>query len=140
MHSGSARTALDDNNTDYYPVPLTQETLRPGVVYADPYGHVLMLVQRVPQTAEAAGVILRRRWAARRHGRAQAFLARQFPVRAGSRLGGPGFKRFRPIVAAKNGGLRRLTNDEIAKDPQYGDFSLEQSQLSSKTSTTAWMT
>ena len=29
----------------------------------------------------------------------------------------------------KNGGLRRLTNDEIAKNPQYGDFSLEQSQL-----------
>ena len=26
-------------------VPLTQETLRPGTVYADPYGHVLMLVQ-----------------------------------------------------------------------------------------------
>src|SRR5207244_3240282 len=43
-------------------------------------------------------------------------------------LGGPGFKRFRPIVQ-KNGGLRRLTNDEIAKNPQYGDFSLDQSKL-----------
>ena len=29
----------------------------------------------------------------------------------------------------KNGALRRLTNAEIAKNPQYGDFSLEQSQL-----------
>ena len=29
----------------------------------------------------------------------------------------------------KNGVLRRLTNDEIAKNPQYGDFSLDQSQL-----------
>ena len=29
----------------------------------------------------------------------------------------------------KNGVLRRLTNDEIAKDPQYGDYSLDQSQL-----------
>src|SRR5207302_6696912 len=44
-------------------------------------------------------------------------------------LGGPGFKRFRPIVGGKNGGLRRLTNDEIAKNPQYGDYSLDQSQL-----------
>jgi hypothetical protein len=44
-------------------------------------------------------------------------------------LGGPGFKRFRPIVAGK-GGMRRLSNAEITKDPQYGDFSLEQSQLS----------
>jgi len=32
-------------------------------------------------------------------------------------------------VREANGGLRRLTNAEIAKDPQYGDFSLEQSQL-----------
>src|SRR5215471_20988352 len=40
VHSGSARTALSDNNTDYYPVPLRQETLRPGTVFADPYGHI----------------------------------------------------------------------------------------------------
>jgi hypothetical protein len=33
-------------------------------------------------------------------------------------------------VREANGGLRRLTNAEIAKDPNYGDFSLEQSQLS----------
>ena len=44
-------------------------------------------------------------------------------------LGGPGFKRFRPIVREKSGGLRRLTNAEIAKNPQYGDFSLEQSKM-----------
>jgi hypothetical protein len=129
VHSGSARTALNDNNTDYYPVPLTQETLRPGVVYADPYGHVLMLVKRIAQTKEAAGVILavdgqpdgtvsrKRFWRGN-------FLFAQDPA-----LGGPGFKRFRPIVREANGGLRRLTNEEIAKDPQYGDFSLEQAKL-----------
>ena len=44
-------------------------------------------------------------------------------------LGSPGFKRFRPIVSDKNGTLRRLTNDEIAKNPDYGDFSLDQSKL-----------
>ena len=130
VHSGSARTALDDNNTDYYPVPLTQETLRPGVVYADPYGHVLMLVRRVPQTAEAAGVFFAV------DGQPDGTVARKrfwrgnFLFAQDPKLGGPGFKRFRPIVAAKSGGLRRLTNDEIAKDPQYGDFSLEQAQLS----------
>jgi hypothetical protein len=32
-------------------------------------------------------------------------------------------------VRDKNGAMRRLTNAEIAKDPQYGDFSLEQSKL-----------
>jgi hypothetical protein len=44
-------------------------------------------------------------------------------------LGGPGFKHFRPIVRDKNGTLRRLKNDEIAKHPEYGDFSLDQSKL-----------
>ena len=29
VHSGSGRTALADNNTDYYPVPLSADTLRP---------------------------------------------------------------------------------------------------------------
>jgi hypothetical protein len=129
VHSGSARTAATDNNTDYYPVPLSQETLRPGTVYADPYGHVLMLVRRVPQTDSAAGVFLavdgqpdgtvarKRFWRGN-------FLFAQDPG-----LGSPGFKRFRPIVAGDNGSLLRLTNAEIAKNPEYGDFSLEQSRL-----------
>ena len=52
-----ARTPLSDDNTDYYPVPLTQETLRPGTVYADPYGHVLMIAEaraRRPTTRPAS--------------------------------------------------------------------------------------
>jgi hypothetical protein len=129
VHSGSARTLAADNNTDYYPVPLRQETLRPGTVYADPYGHVLMIVQRIPQTGGDAGIILAvdgqpdGTVARKRYWRGN-FLFAQDPA-----LGSAGFKRFRPVVKAKNGGLRRLTNDEIAKNPQYGDFSLEQAKL-----------
>src|SRR5262249_6202565 len=43
-------------NTDYYPVPLSADTLRPGTVYA--YGHILMIVRRIAQTEDAAGIIL----------------------------------------------------------------------------------
>ena len=130
VHSGTARTALNSDNTDSYPVALSQATLRPGVVYADPYGHVLMIVRRVPEKDGAAGIILavdgqpdgtvarKRFWRGN-------FLFAQDPA-----LGGPGFKRFRPIVREPNGALRRLTNSEIAKNPQYTDFSLEQSKLS----------
>jgi hypothetical protein len=129
VHSGSARTALADNNTDYYPVSLSQETLRPGGIYADPYGHILVLVKRVPQTEQGAGVFLavdgqpdgtvarKRFWRGN-------FLFAQNPA-----LGGPGFKRFRPIVRGTDGVLRRLTNEQIAKNPQYADFSLDQSKL-----------
>jgi hypothetical protein len=129
VHSGSGRTRANDDRTDYYPVPLSQETLRPGTVYADPYGHLLVLVRRVPQSDDGAGVFLavdgqpdgtvarKRFWRGN-------FLFAQDPA-----LGGPGFKRFRPIVRDNNGALRRLTNDEIAKNPQYGDFSLDQARL-----------
>src|SRR6185436_17996539 len=115
--------------TDYYPVPLKQETLRPGTVYADPYGHVLVISKRLAQTGDAAGVILavdgqpdgtvarKRFWRGN-------FLFAQDPA-----LGGRGFKRFRPIVRDGNGALRRLSNAEIAKTPQYGDFSLDQARL-----------
>jgi hypothetical protein len=40
-------------------------------------------------------------------------------------LGSSGFKHFRPIVREQNGALRRLTNAEIASNPQYGDLSPE---------------
>ena len=129
VHSGSARTALNDNNTDYYPVALKQETLRPGTVYADPYGHVLMIVRRVPQSGDTPGVILAV------DGQPDGTVARKrfwrgnFLFAQNLALGGPGFKRFRPIVLGNNGVLRRLTNDEIAKNPQYADFSLDQSRL-----------
>ena len=129
VHSGSVRTSASDDNTDFYPVPLTQETLRPGTIYADPYGHVMMLVRRVSQSGGAAGAFLavdaepdgtvtrKRFWRGN-------FLFVHDPA-----LGSPGFKRFRPIVREKNSALRRPSNKEIAKNPQYSDFSLEQSRL-----------
>jgi hypothetical protein len=129
VQSGAVRVSATDDNTDFYTVPLTQEALRPGTVYADPYGHVLMLVQRVPEANGAPGVFLavdaepdgtvtrKRFWRGN-------FLFVHEPA-----LGSPGFKRFRPIMREDNGALRRLTNAEIAKNPQYGDFSLEQSKL-----------
>jgi hypothetical protein len=129
VHSGSGRTAANDDNTDYYPVPLKAETLRPGTIYADPYGHVLVLVKRIAQTDEAAGVFLAV------DGQPDGTVARKrfwrgnFLFAQNPSLGSPGFKRFRPIVADKSGGLRRLTNAEIASNSDYGDFSLEQSKL-----------
>lgn len=130
VHSGSGRTAASDDNTDYYPVPLTQDALRPGTIYADPFGHVLMLTRRVPQTNDAAGVFLAAdaqpdgTVAIKRFWRGN-FLFAQDPA-----LGGPGFKHFRPIVRDSNGNLRRLTNAEISRNPQYADYSPEQSKLS----------
>jgi len=130
VQSGAVRTLANDNNTDFYTVPLSQGTLRPGVVYADPYGHVMVLVRRVPEAGGSAGVFLAvdgepDGTVARKRFWRGTFLFAHEPS-----LGSPGFKRFRPVVRDANGGLHRLTNAEIANDPNYGDFSLEQSQLS----------
>jgi hypothetical protein len=129
VHSGSGRTAASDDKTDYYPVPLTEDALRPGTLYADPYGHLLVLVRRVPQAEGGAGVFLAV------DGQPDGTVARKrfwrgnFLFAQERALGSPGFKRFRPIVRDRNGSLRRLTNQEIANNPQYGDFSLDQSRL-----------
>ncbi len=132
VHSGAVRVAANDDNTDFYSVPLTQKALRPGTIYADPYGHVLMLVHRVAEAngkpgvflavdAEPDGSITRKRfWRGN-------FLFTHDPA-----LGTSGFKHFRPIVGDKNGPLRRLTNAEIAKNSHYGDFSLEQAHMSAE--------
>lgn len=129
VQSGNGRTAATDNNTDFYPVPLTQQTLRPGTIYADPYGHILMLVRRVPQIGSATGIFLAADAEPDGSVTRKRFWRGNFLFVHDPALGSPGFKRFRPIVRAANGSLRRLTNAEIAQDPQYGDFSLEQSRL-----------
>jgi len=128
VHSGSARTALADNTTDLYPVKLTQEHLKPGVVFADPYGHTLTLVRWIPQTSEQSGkmiavdaqpngtISLKRFWQG-------TFLFTNRNV-----IGEPGFKAFRPILE-ENGTFRLLSNAEIMDHADYGNFSTEQNNL-----------
>ena len=88
-----------------------------------------MLVRRVPQVDGAAGVFLSVDAEPDGSVTRKRFWRGNFLFVHDPTLGSPGFKRFRPIVRDDNGGLRRLTNAEIAKNPQYGDFSLEQSKL-----------
>ena len=128
VHSGSARTALADNTTDLYPVKLMKTQLRPGVVFADPYGHTLTLVRWIPQTSEQSGkllavdaqpdgtISLKRFWQG-------TFLFTNRRV-----IGEPGFKAFRPIIEEK-GAFRLLNNTEIAECVDYGNFSTEQKNL-----------
>jgi hypothetical protein len=127
-HSGSARQPFEEENSDYYPVPLTLESMRPGTIYADPYGHVLMISKRLPQNAERGGVLLAV------DGQPDGTVARKrywrgnFLYATNRELGGPGFKRFRP-VARRDGKLVRLDDDAIRKSPDYGDVSREAAKL-----------
>ena len=129
VHSGSARTGLDDEATDLYPVPLSRETLWPGTVYADPYGHVLVLAQWVPQTAGRPGVLLAVDAQPDNSVTRKRFWEGTF-LFANVASAGPGFKAFRPLARTASGGLRALGNDELVDSPSFAPFSLEQDGLS----------
>lgn len=126
VHSGTGRTPADEDTGDYYPVPLSSEALRPGVTYIDPYGHVLIVSRRIPQSATSGGVL----YAV--DGQPDGTVARRrfwrgnFLFATDPGLGSPGFKRFRPVVTDARGRARALGNAEIASHPEYGDYSMAQ--------------
>ena len=132
VHAGNGRMEFTDDRSDYYPLPLTRKDLRPGAVFADPYGHTLTVVRWVAQTAKAPGLLLA--VDAQPDGTIgiKRFWPGNFLFNTRDVVGEPGFKAFRPIVRAAGGGLRLLSNEEIARSPDYGNFSLEQRKMSAE--------
>ncbi len=131
VHSGTARTALDDENSDYYPVPLESDALRPGVVFADPYGHTLILIGRIPQTNDHPGLLLS--VDAQPDGTVgiKRFWKGNFLFKTSEVVGEPGFKAFRPILLS-NGVPRLMKNDELTKEAGFVPFSLQQKKMQSE--------
>jgi hypothetical protein len=115
VQSGAGRTSAADDESDYYPVALSVDTLRPGTIYADPYGHVLVVAERIAQSAASGGVLLAV------DGQPDGTVARKrfwrgnFLFAIDPALGSAGFKRFRPLTRDRvTGKLRRLRNAELA--------------------------
>ena len=132
VQSGSARTALDDDNTDYYPVKLERSALRPGVIYADPYGHVLMIVKWIEQSAKQGGLLLAVDGQPDTSIGRKRFWEGTFLFTNETPSAGPGWKAFRPVVAGPDGGAPQpLANRAIggAGDPGHAPYSAEQSKL-----------
>jgi hypothetical protein len=131
VQSGSARTALDDEETDYYPVRLERKALRPGVVYADPYGHVMMIVRWVEQTREHGGLLLAVDGQPDTSVGRKRFWEGTFLFTNDTKSAGPGFKAFRPLARGASGALEPVRNAAIggASDPAHAAFSSEQSKL-----------
>jgi hypothetical protein len=129
VHSGSARTALADEATDFYPVPVERDVLRPGIVFADPYGHALMLVKWVPQTGERSGLLLAVDAQPDASVGRKRFWEGTFLFASDTPGAGPGFKAFRPLVGG-GGALRPLSNAALAGDPRFAPFSAEQARMS----------
>jgi len=130
VHSGTARTALDDENSDYYPVSLERESLRPGVVYADPYGHTLIVVGWVPQTNDQPGQLLA--VDAQPDGTVgiKRFWKGNFLFNTSGVIGEPGFKTFRPLLLQK--GVPVLyKNKALTASEGFVPYSLQQRKMNS---------
>ncbi len=128
VHSGSARTGLADESTDLYPILLSRETLWPGAVYADPYGHILVLVEWVPQTTGHPGMLLAVD-AQPDNSVARKRIWEGTLLFANTENAGPGFKAFRPLISTASGNWRVLANDELIDYSEFIPFSLEQDYL-----------
>lgn len=128
VHSGTARIALDDENSDYYPVPLEREALHPGIIFADPYGHTLILVGWVSQTNDSPGLLLS--VDAQPDGTVgiKRFWKGNFLFNTSGVIGEPGFKAFRPISVNKAVPYL-MQNKELIAAAGFVPFSLEQRKM-----------
>ena len=130
VQSGTARTALDDENSDYYPVSLERGALRPGTVYADPYGHTLIIVGWIPQTNDHPGLLLS--VDAQPDGTVgiKRFWKGNFLFNTSGVIGEPGFKAFRPIGVHKGVPLL-MQNKALIASAGFVPFSLQQRKMKS---------
>ena len=127
VHSGALRTDPRLDETDLYPLALELTALRPGSVYADPYGHVLVVARWLPATFERpaellavdgqpdATIGLRRFWPG-------SFLFDPDYLATGA---GAGFRGWRPVADTEDG-------PTLPANAALSDFSLEQYALSAR--------
>lgn len=95
VHSGYFRTAPHVENADFYQAEISRGAIRPGTLYYDPNGHVVVVYELKPN-----GDVLFF------DGHPDGFLTHgvlsEKNVRGGVSQGG-GFKNFRPIVTQRTG-------------------------------------
>ncbi len=128
VHSATARTLPTAERSDLYPVPLERRHLLPGTVFADPYGHLLVVARWVPQPLGAPGVLLaadaqpdgtigRRR-----------FWRGSFLFDPSTEQVGAGFKRWRPLrLDRSRGTVEPVPLSSLREAPgDFAPFSLQQ--------------
>jgi NlpC/P60 family len=96
VHSSSGRTLPEDELTDLYPVALTRKSLKPGTVFADPYGHFLVLADWIPQGPDGYGILVGADAQPDGTIGQRRFWRGTFLFDPDTSSGGAGFKAFRP--------------------------------------------
>ncbi len=132
VHTGNGRTAFSDEDTDFYPLALERRSLRPGTIYADPYGHIFVLAELVPPEGGQPGVLYAIDGQPDGSITRKRFWEGNFLWNPDPSLGGSGFKGFRPHLVTGSGDERTLvaaTDAQLRTLPGYGDVSDAQAKL-----------
>lgn len=128
--SGTGRTALRDNDTDFYPVPLERSALWPGTVFADPYGHTLIIVKWIPQMKGRSGLLLAVDAQPDNSVARKRFWEGNFLFEVNPNAG-PGFKAHRvPVAGGGKRGWILPANAALNQQSGLPAYSLEQANLS----------
>ena len=128
VHAGNGRTLPSSTDGDLYPVPLSVESIRPGTVFVDAGGHLLVVSQVEPQTESHIGML----YGVDAHPD-RTVTHKQFSLGTfvfNHRVPTDGFKMFRPAVRQAER-LRFLSNDELAEQGFF-PVSKEQAALSDR--------
>ena len=127
VHSSTQRTVPDTDASDVYPVALTRHALRPGTIFADPYGHILVVAAWIPQGIDRYGILIgadaqpdgtvgrRRFWRG-------SFLFTPETSEAGA-----GFKAWRPVLYdRREQNVTLVSNAELRGSRVYTPYSDQQ--------------
>jgi hypothetical protein len=132
VHTGNGRTAFDDEGTDFYPLALTRRSLRPGTIYADPYGHIFVVAELMPAEGGQPGVLYAIDGQPDGSITRKRFWEGNFLWNPDPTLGGSGFKGFRPQRVMGRDAERILvaaTDAQLATASGYGDLDPGQAEL-----------
>lgn len=132
VHTGNGRTAFADEGTDFYPLTLTRRSLRPGTIYADPYGHIFVLAELVPPAGGQPGILYSIDGQPDGSITRKRFWEGNFLWNPDPSLGGSGFKGFRPhlvVAGSEPKTLVAATDAQLRTLPGYGDIGSEQATL-----------
>ena len=127
VHSASGRTHPDDDDTDFYPVPLDRQWIRPGTLYADPYGHLLTVVDWLPQPINGYGVLTAADGQPDGTVGRRRFWQGSFLFDPDTTDVGAGFKAFRPVAwNRKEASTVSFSNAELRDRKGFAPFSRAQ--------------
>lgn len=118
VHSGTLRTLPEVDDSDFYPLPLTRNAIRPGTVFVDVGSHVLVVTgwdEDGPTAVDGHpdGTVTLKR-----------FSPDTFPYYRTLRTGG--FKAFRPI-AVHDGEIIPLPNAKLGQQHSAAQYGLRPS-------------